>query len=543
MAPTRMELHWGRVIRCYSERPSTVDGLFRRAASEVCDACAVVDGSARLSYRELELRTDRLAAGLTSRGVARGDRVALLLSNRIEFVISVLAISRIGAIVVPVGTRLRQPEIAYILQDADVCALIYESTFEAELPPSAPAASMRFCVGTSAMGSTSFDKLSAVDAAPARAVVTEDDVFGILYTSGTTGRPKGAMLTHLGAIHSSLHWAECLKLERGEATILCVPWSHVAGLCGVVLPFLHIGGRMVLMSEFRRRAFLELAAAERITHALLVPAMYGLLLLERDLESFDLSTWRLGVYGSAPMPEPTIRRFAKAIPHLVMCNAYGATETTSPATIMPPGEGIAHSDSIGKVVPCGEISVMDEECREVSASTNGELWIAGPMIVPGYWRNEEATAESFKNGFWCSGDIGSVDAAGYVRIADRKKDVINRGGFKVYPAEVENVLCDCPAVDDVAVVGQSDEILGERVIAFVSSRDATASEGTIREFCSARLADYKVPDHVVVQSEPLPRNANGKIQKSELRARADQLPRRKQSQPIGPIVASARVSS
>jgi len=234
------------------------------------------------------------------------------------------------------------------------------------------------------------------------------------------------------------------------------------------------------------------------------------------------------------MPEPTIRRFAEAVPHLVMCNAYGATETTSPATIMPPGDGIARSDSIGKVVSCGEIRVMDDAGREVPPGDMGELWIAGPMIVPGYWRNEDATAAAFKNGFWRSGDIGSVDAQGYVRIADRKKDMINRGGYKVYPAEVENVISDLPMIDDVAVVGRPDEILGECVVAFVTTRDPATSEDAIRDFCGSRMADYKVPDQVVIGAEPLPRNANGKIQKNELRARAEQLPLRRRSSASSP---------
>ena len=519
MRETRMELHWGRLMRCYVERPPTLDAMFRAAVAADADAEAVVDGSMRLTYRELDRRVDRLAAGLAARGIRKGDRVAVMLANRLEAVVAVLAIARIGAAVVLIGTRLRRPEIEYIVADSQACALIYETEFEKELPPPehVPARAMRFCVGT-----PTFEALYTDGAVPSPAI-GEDDLFGILYTSGTTGKPKGAMLTHLGVVHSALHWVECLKLGHGERTLLCIPWSHVAGLCGVVLPFLQNGGRLVLMREFNRRAFLELAARERITHALLVPAMYGLCLLEPDLATFDFSSWRLGVYGSAPMPEATIRRFAEAVPHLVMCNAYGATETTSPATIMPPGDGIAHSDSIGKVVPCGEIRVMDEAGREVPPGEAGEFWIAGPMIVPGYWRNEVANAGSFASGYWKSGDIGSIDAEGYVRIADRKKDMLNRGGFKVYPAEVENVLSEFPGVIEAAVVGRPDNVLGERVVAFINASDAAVTAEAIRGFCATRMADYKVPEYVVVGNRPLPRNANGKIQKAELREAAQKL--------------------
>jgi acyl-CoA synthetase (AMP-forming)/AMP-acid ligase II len=514
-----MELHWGRLMRCYVERPPTLDAMFKAAVAADADAEAVVDGSTRLTYSELDAFVDRLAAGLASRGIAKGDRVAVMLANRLEAVIAVLAIARLGAAVVLIGTRLKRPEIEYIVADSGARALIYEPEFEQELPAPdhAPPRDLRFCVGT-----PSFESLCA-DGTVQPAPIGEEDLFGILYTSGTTGKPKGAMLTHLGVVHSALHWVECLKLGHGERTLLCIPWSHVAGLCGVVLPFLQNGGRLVLMREFNRRAFLELAASERITHALLVPAMYGLCLLDPDLAKFDFSTWRLGVYGSAPMPEPTIRRFAEAVPHLVMCNAYGATETTSPATIMPPGDGIAHSDSIGKVVPCGEIRVMDETGREVPPGEAGEFWIAGPMIVPGYWRNDAANASSFASGYWKSGDIGSVDAEGYVRIADRKKDMINRGGFKIYPAEVENVLSEFAGVIEAAVVGRPDAVLGERVVAFINAGDAAVTQETIRAFCATRMADYKVPEYVVVGNRPLPRNANGKIQKADLREAAQKL--------------------
>eukprot|EP01041_Mallomonas_annulata_P042280 gene42280-biopygen20923 len=263
-----------------------------------------------------------------------------------------------------------------------------------------------------------------------------------------------------------MHWQDAHQLTHDERTLVCVPWSHVAGLCGGVLPFLALGGMLIWMAEFKRRDFLVLAQREQITHALMVPAMYGLCLLEPDLESFDLGEWRVGAYGSAPMPEPTIQRFAQAFPSLQMCNCYGATETTSPATMMPRGDGVAHAESIGRTVPCGDIRVMDEQGRELPPGEEGELWISGPMVVPGYWQNADANATSFAGGYWKSGDIGAIDAQGYVRISDRKKDMINRGGFKVYPAEVESVLTGIDGVVEAAVIGHPDEMLGESVIAF-----------------------------------------------------------------------------
>lgn len=513
----RTETHWGRTMRCYAARPASIDAMFRAAVARAPQADALVEGPIRYSYATMDKLVDACAAGLARRGIALGDRVAVFLDNCPEAVIAVLGIARLGAVLVPVGARLRRPELEYVVADSEPAALIYDATFAAELPHGREPA-LRIPV-RGAGGEADFASMLTEGGAPPPCPVNEDGLFGVLYTSGTTGRPKGATLTHLGAVHSSLHWQDTLGLGSGEVSALCIPWSHVAGLCGVVLPILDVSGTLVLVRNFARRTFLELAAAERITHALMVPAMYGLCLLEPDLERFDLSAWRLGVYGSAPMPEPTIRRFTAAVPHLRMCNAYGATETTSPATIMPPGEGLVRADSIGRVVACGEIRVSDDSGRAVAPGEQGELWIAGPMVVPGYWRNEAATASAFEDGYWKSGDIGSVDAEGFVRIADRKKDMINRGGFKVYPAEVENVICDQDGVVEAAVVGQPDPILGERSVAFIYA-EQPLSEHDVRGFCAARMADYKVPDWVVVSEEPLPRNANGKIQKAELREHA-----------------------
>ena len=521
MHDTSKELHTGRVISCYVDRPHNVNDMLQRSLALSGGQPAVVDGERRMTHAELHDAASRLACGLAATGIRRGDRVALMLTNQLEAVLAVVAIARLGAIVVPIGTRLRRPEISHIFKDAEPVAVIHGEQFTGELPEHGPVLARRFKCGSATWHSL----MEQPDTAPP-VEVNEDEVFGILYTSGTTGKPKGAMLTHLNVVHSCMHWDHAHAMTRHERTILCIPWSHVAGLCGVLLPFLHVGGTLILMAEFRRREFLQLAQAERITHALMVPAMYGLCLLEPDLASFELSCWRLGLYGSAPMPEPTIQRFAQAFPSLQMCNCYGATETTSPATIMPPGDGVAHADSVGKVVPCGDICVMDEAGYELPRGEEGELWIAGPMVVPGYWRNADANAASFAGGYWKSGDIGAINAQGYVRIADRKKDMVNRGGFKVYPAEVESVLTGISGVIEAAVVGCPDDMLGESVIAFLHvPPECTASviETEVRAYCAERMADYKVPARVIVGCVPLPRNANGKIQKADLRIMAKAL--------------------
>ncbi|MBB4425725.1 acyl-CoA synthetase (AMP-forming)/AMP-acid ligase II [Bradyrhizobium sp. CIR48] len=213
-----------------------------------------------------------------------------------------------------------------------------------------------------------------------------------------------------------------------------------------------------------------------------------------------------------------IEMLAAKLPHLQLLNAYGATETTSPATIMPRTQWRGHIDSVGMSVPCGRIKVVDDTGIEVPRGTPGELWIAGPMVVPGYWQRPDANQSEFVDGFWRSGDIGTMDAEGFARVFDRKKDMINRGGFKVFNAEVENVLCSLDGVLECAIVGRADPVLGERVHAIVVvSEGITLAETAVKEFCAERLSDYKVPETITLRTTPLPRNANGKVLKAELR--------------------------
>jgi O-succinylbenzoic acid--CoA ligase len=400
--------------------------------------------------------------------------------------------------------------------------------FEAELAGQIPNRDLcpdlvhRFAAGGQAAGARDVADLLAPATAP-KVDVAEEDTFAILYTSGTTGRPKGAMLTHFGSIHSCRHFEVGVDLRPGDRTVLAVPASHVTGLIAVILSFIAIGGTTFLLPVFKARAFLELMARERINVVILVPAMYNLCLLEPDFDRHDLSHWRLGGYGGAPMPEATIEALAAKLPGLDLYNGYGATETTSPTTIVPPAMGKIRADSIGRVVACGEILVMDDQGREVPRGQSGELWIAGPMVIPGYWNNPAANAENFAGPFWKSGDIGAIDEEGFVRIFDRKKDMINRGGFKVFSAEVENVLAHHPGVVECAIVGRPDPVLGERSVAFIVPKQGFDDPASFRAFLAERLADYKVPDNVVLASEPLPRNPNGKVVKAPLRDRAAEL--------------------
>ncbi len=523
MTAMRRENHFeNRLVLCYAQRPDHVANMLVSALAQRPEGLALVCGDMRLSWRELHHAATKCAGGLAQRGVASGDRVAMHLGNSPEFIIVTLACAWMGAVLVPISARARGMELEYVLSDSGAIALVCAPDVAAWQPAPAqlPALRMRFVTGTApAEGFEPFATLMQAQPQAQPHPAQEEDLAVLLYTSGTTGRPKGAMLTHLNIVHSVMHFVERMGLSERDISLVAVPMSHVTGLVAQLYTMLYCQGTTVVMAQFRAADFLRLASVERITHTIMVPAMYNLCLLLPDLQAHDLGAWRIGAFGGASMPTATIDGLAQRLPGLVLMNAYGATETCSPATIMLQGQTDRHRDSVGVPVPCGEICIMNEAGNEVARGGVGEIWISGPMVVPGYWRNEVATASEFKAGFWRSGDIGSMDAQGYVRVLDRKKDVINRGGYKVYCAQVENVLSEHPDVLEVALVGVPCAVLGERVHAFVSVR--TISEHTnaqaLQAFCSQRMADYAVPETWTIDTEPLPRNLNGKIIKRELR--------------------------
>jgi len=516
MPALRVEAHYGtRLLRCFAERPANLNVLLAPMLCQRGDAPALVTATRCLSYRELGTASEKAATGLARDGLRAGERIALYTGNCVEFVITALAAWRLGAIVVPINTRNSRDELAYMLGQCQAAMLVYEGEYAARVPDAAalPALRRRYVIGAPGPASSQgFDALLDGTGAAPSASINEEDPAVILYTSGTTGRPKGAVLTHLNLIHSVLHFRHAMALGHEERSLLAVPISHVTGLVAILLPMLHLGGTVVMLREFKAPDFLALAARERITHTLVVPAIYNLLLRHPEFDHHDLSAWRIGGFGGAPMPEPTITELAARLPNLTPVNAYGATETTSPATCMPLGLQAANLDSVGQVLPCADVRVMDDDGIEVPPGAPGELWIGGPMVVPGYWDNPEATAREFIAGYWKSGDIGSIDAQGYVRVFDRKKDMINRGGYKVYSAEVESVLVAHPAILEAALVGVPDPVLGEKTHAHIVAQGALDAE-EVRRHVAATLADYKVPDFVSLRSEPLPRNPNGKVLK------------------------------
>jgi acyl-CoA synthetase (AMP-forming)/AMP-acid ligase II len=520
----REALYGDRVALCYPVRPQSIGELIDTAVETQSTGEALVCGDERLTWTELGRRSAGLSGWLAARGIGRGDRVALLLGNGWPFVVGLFAIARIGAIAVPVSVKVSKPELEYVLEDSAAAALLYDPAFVAAVPPPKLIETLKVCAAFA--GAEARQMMSGPAAASYAG--DEQDVALIIYTSGTTGRPKGAMITHLGVAHSAMNYVACMGLDAQDRFLVAVPMSNITGIVALILTATLAGGTMVVMPEFHASTFLALAAAEKATHALLVPAMYNLCVLQPDFETFDLSSWRVGAYGAAPMPLPTIQRLAQTLPRLQLMNVYGATETTSPSTLLPPEYAQTRPNSVGLPAPGCEILIMDGDGRELAPGAVGEVWIKGPMVAKGYWNNPFATDKEFVGGFWKSGDLGSLDAEGFLHVHDRQKDMINRGGYKIFSAEVEEEIAAHPAVLEAAVVARECPILGERVHAVVTLRAGfpDVDEAVLRKFVDATVADYKRPESWTIGRAPLPRNANGKVIKAKLREQLAPVPLR-----------------
>jgi len=517
---TRYESHYRRVMRCFSTRPQTLGEMITTVIETHGEAEAIVCDSHRLTYRQLDDKARRFASVLLSAGIQPGDRVALNLGNGIEFPIAWLATLYVGAVSVPAGTRQQTPELEFIYNNCEVSAVVFDAEVAAVQPATNATPSVKLQVVADNNSANGFHAI--VDRTIPLAEIhqaDQEDCAMLMYTSGTTGKPKGAMLSHLGLIHSALHWINRFSFQRHERTIVSVPVSHVTGLAAQLLPMFACAGCCVMQREFHAPAFLELACRERLSFAIMVPAMYKLLLLRGDFNDEDLSAWRVGAFGGAPMPQATIVEMAARLPGLALANSYGATETSSPSTVMPLEATRDRTDSIGTAVVCADLLIMNDEGMEVTRGESGEIWIAGPHIISGYWKRPDADESSFVNGYWKSGDIGRIDDEGFVNIFDRKKDMINRGGYKIFCVEVENVIADHPGIEDVALVSVACEVLGERSCACVTTSGSLLQSG-LADYLSDKVADYKIPDFVLLYTEMLPRNANGKIQKAVLREAA-----------------------
>jgi long-chain acyl-CoA synthetase len=467
--------------------PSLV-AMLRASVDKSPESEAIVEaGGERVTYRELWDRAARIAGGLRNLGIERGDRVAVRLGNGLEWCLAFFGIQLAGAVAVPVNTRFSESEAEYVITDSGskfVCL------------PGSP-----------------------LPCGPNLAVddIVPDDLSAIFYTSGTTGFPKGAMTTHEGFLSNveTCRRVFPLPFDGSMRTLVSVPLFHVTGCNSQLLPACASGGTTVIMPQFDVQSFLSLIPVERINSLVSVPAIYWLALHQPNFAEIDTSGVRWLCYGGAPMAPDLILRILEAFPTARVGNGFGLTETTSVATFLPHEYARLRPETVGFAAPVVDLK-LDTAGHERGV---GELLIRGPNIVKGYWNKPEATAETFAGGWLRSGDLARLDEQGFVQIVDRKKDMVNRGGENVYCVEVENALAAHPAVFEVAVMGVPDEMMGEKVGAVIVLKPQKQADDLcdLLDFAQERLADFKVPQYVVIRGELLPRNPGGKILKKRLR--------------------------
>ncbi|MEK6665862.1 MAG: long-chain fatty acid--CoA ligase, partial [candidate division NC10 bacterium] len=468
----------------------------------------------RWAYRELDRDASALASGLKGLGLKPGERIGLHVPNWPEFVLTYYAAQKIGVVPLSLNVTYKADEIAYICRDGEVAAVVTADPVAGNLPSRTDLPSVRHLinVGAPREGTVSFAALTG-DPALRALDLDREEMAAILYTSATTGRPKGVMLTHSNVVSNTYATSHHLRMTPEDRGLCALPLFHCFGQNFIMNALVNSGGTLVLQERFVPEEFLGAIGRERITLLYAVPTMY-ILILAGDTSAYDFRSLRLCFSAAAMLPADVERRWHERYGHWIH-QGYGLTECSPFAsynhdTLFRPG-------SVGTPIENVEMKVVDEHGRELPDGELGEVLIKGPNVMKGYFRNPEATGQTVRDGWLHSGDIGYRDKDGYYYIADRVKDMINVSGFKVFPREVEEILFRHPAVKEAAVLGMPDPVKGEAVKAFVVLREGQSVDGdTLKTLCREKIASYKVPE--AVEFIPaLPKSPTGKILKKDLR--------------------------
>ncbi len=485
----------------------------RRARMTPAKPALVQDGTAT-TYAELDRRTTRLAHGLRARGVDRGDRVAFLGLNSVEFVTALFATARLGAVFVPVNTRLAGPEVGYILGHSQPRLVLVEEALAAVAEHADVATLGLETIQFRRTAGTGLDGLLADDEAAIDEPITLDDVFMIQYTSGTSGAPKGVTLTHGNVVWNIYNLLVDVDLGSEEISLVTAPLFHTAALNQVLLPTVLKGGTALIEPAFDPDRAVDLIERERVSVLFGVTSMYLAISGLPRFATADLSSLRHALSGGAPIPESLLQTWLDR--NLMIVQGYGLTETSPGATMLRAADGVRKLGSAGTSCFFTDVRVVVDN-RDTAPGEPGEVLVSGPNVTPGYWRDEAATARAFTDGWLHTGDVATRDGDGFLRIVDRLKDMYISGGENVYPAEIEQVIYTHPGVAECAVIGVPDPTWGEVGKAFVVARDGERLEADgVLAHLDGRLARYKLPKAVTIVPE-LPHNASGKLLKSRLR--------------------------
>ncbi|WP_106350523.1 long-chain-fatty-acid--CoA ligase [Antricoccus suffuscus] len=496
-----------------------------RLARTLPDAVAFKhDDGIEVTYRELDARVNRLANALVERGVGLGDRVAALMFNRIEFIETYWAAWRLGAICVPFNFRLSPPELEYLLDDSGAKVLILDAVLDTVDQMSLSQPPLRIWVGTNdgtrPAGIDAYDEvLAAASDAPAPAAGSECDTAIIMYTSGTTGRPKGAMLTHGNLLMQSANLIPLFNMTwHSEVNLCATPLFHIAGI-GSLLPTFLLGGHTVIapLAAFDPQAILETVRRYGVTTLFLVPTQWQAVCALPPMDPPITSLRRIS-WGASPTSIAILEAMDRTFPGVANVAVFGQTEMSPVTCALDAEDAIRKIGSVGKPIPSVESRIVDAAMHDVPVGEVGEIVYRGPTLMKGYWNKPDETAAAFAAGWFHSGDLVRADEEGFIYVVDRLKDMIISGGENIYCAEVEEVIHAHPEVVEAAVIGQPHDKWGEVPIAIVVRRpDSTLTEQTLLEHCAGRLAKFKWPQSVEFVAA-LPRNASGKVTKHTLRA-------------------------
>jgi acyl-CoA synthetase (AMP-forming)/AMP-acid ligase II len=492
-------------------------GILDHNVGRYPDRVVLTQGERRQSNRELSTRVNALAAGFRELGIGRGDIVALLLYNHVEFIETIFALNRIGAAFLPLNYRLSPAEWEFILTHAEATAILTEPEFAGAVDAIPLRHKLLLCGDRD--GWLSYEDLVARHLGERVPVeqVAPGELQRLMYTSGTTSRPKGVRISHANVLYKNLGHIVEFGITGADTTLVCGPLYHVGGLDLPGLGTLHAGGGLVLLRKFDAGAVLDTIETERPTNIWLAPSMMNALLQQPDIARRDTSSIRFIIGGGEKMPVPLVERIRAAFPSAWFADAYGLTETVSGDTFNDAEHMLSKVGSVGRPVVHLQVRIVDELGAEVPVGELGEITLSGPKVFDGYWRDPEATAKALRGGWFHTGDIGRVDEDGYLYVEDRKKDMIVSGGENIATPEVERVLYEHPEVVEAAVVGTPHERWGEVPKAFVVLRPGSAlTAAELTGFCRERLAKFKVPAEIQFLGE-LPRTPSGKVLKRDLR--------------------------
>ena len=505
--------------RVSDPRASTVDGVLRRSAGRTPDRVALVFGDRTWTYAELDAATSRAAGHLLGLGLAPGDRVATVGANSDAYLLAFLGCARAGLVHVPVNHALTGGELSYLLARSGSRIALVDPALRDTVEAVRGDTTLEQVLTLHGADDAVLAAWSAGPVPDVDAGVSDTDLVQLLYTSGTTSRPKGAMMTHRALVHEYVSTVHALDLSEEDDPLHCMPLYHSAGMHVFLLPYLAVGATNRLMPKPDVPEILRLIEAERVGALFLAPTVWVPLSNADDFGTRDLSSLHKAFYGASIMPVPVLQRIQKTLPELAFYNCFGQSEVAPLATVLRPEEHAERPESCGRPVLFVEIRVVDAAGADVGPDEPGELLYRSPQLCTGYWQDPVATAEAFRDGWFHSGDLVRRDAAGYVTVVDRIKDVINTGGVLVASREVEDALYTHPAVAEVAVIATPDERWIEAVTAVVVLRSGQAAdEAELIGHARTTLAPFKVPKRVHFTDE-LPRNQSGKLLKRVLRDR------------------------